>query len=73
MELSELRVILDQLEPGMSLTVPKDWIGLNVGGADETQRDLNTIELVLEHGCTWERDPVGKDLTFAKQAPPQAT
>lgn len=69
MELSELRGILDRLEPGMSISVPKDWIGLNVEGADETQRDLNTIELVLEHGCTWERDPEAKELIFRKQPP----
>ena len=69
MELDELRRILDQMEPGMALTVPKDWVGLHVHGADETQRDLNTIELVLEHGCTWERDPEAKDLTFSKQPP----
>ena len=69
MALSELRVILDQLEPGMSVSVPKDWVGVNVDGSDETQRDLKTIELVLEHGCTWERDPEAKDLTFRKQPP----
>ena len=69
MELSEMRAILAQLEPGMSLSVPKDWVSLNVEGADETERDLKTIELVLEHGCTWERDPEGRDLTFAKKPP----
>jgi hypothetical protein len=69
MELSELQAMLDQLEPGMSLSVPKDWVHLNVPGADETERDLKTIELVLAHGCTWERDPEAKDLTFAKQPP----
>lgn len=67
MELSELRSILDQLEPGMTLSVPKDWVRLNVQGADETDRDLKTIELVLEHDCTWERDPEAKDFKFAKQ------
>lgn len=70
MELSELQTILDQLEPGMSLSIPKDWVSLNVQGADETERDLKTIELVLEHGCTWERDPDAKDVKFAKQPPP---
>ena len=69
MELSEMCAILAQLEPGMSLSVPKDWVSLNVEGADETERDLKTIELVLEHGCTWERDLEGRDLTFAKQPP----
>jgi hypothetical protein len=69
MELSELRTILDQLEPGMALSVPKDWVGLNVEGADEAARDLNTIELVLAHGCTWQLDPEAQDLTFSKQPP----
>lgn len=69
MEFTELSSILDQLEPGMALTVPKDWVRLNVQGADDTERDLKTIELVLEHGCTWERDPEAKDLKFAKQPP----
>jgi hypothetical protein len=69
MELSELQLILDQLEPGMSISVPKDWISLHVEGVDETERDLNTIEFVLERGCTWERDPDAKDFTFRKQPP----
>jgi hypothetical protein len=69
MEIGQLRRILDELEPGMSLTVPKDWVQLNVEGADETERDLKTIEMVLEHGCAWERDPQAKHLTFAKEAP----
>ena len=69
MELSELQAVLNLLEPGMSLSVPKDWVGLNMQGADETERDLKTIELVLELGCTWERDPEAKDLKFAKQPP----
>jgi hypothetical protein len=67
MELSELRSILDQIEPGMTLSVPKDWVSLHVQGVDGTERDLRTIELVLAHDCTWERDPDGKDLKFAKQ------
>jgi hypothetical protein len=68
-ELTQLRRILDELEPGMALTVPKDWIGLNIQGADETERDLTTIQLVLDHGCTWERDPSVQVLTFSKQPP----
>jgi hypothetical protein len=69
MELSDLHLILDKLEPGMSISVPKDWISLHVEGGDETQRDLNTIEFVLERGCTWERDAEAKDLIFRKQPP----
>ncbi|RYD48171.1 MAG: hypothetical protein EOP83_26910 [Verrucomicrobiaceae bacterium] len=67
MELSELRSILDQLEPGITVSVPKDWVSLNVQGVDGTERDLKTIELALAHDCTWERDPEAKDLKFAKQ------
>ncbi len=69
MELSQLCVILDQLEPGMSLSVPKDWITLNVQGTDENERDLKTIETVLDHGCTWERNPDVHELKFSKQPP----
>lgn len=52
----------------MSLTVPKDWIGLNVEGEDQNERDLKTIEMVLEHACTWQRDPEAGALTFTKGA-----
>ena len=65
MELRQLRRILDELEPGLSLSVPRDWTSLNIEGADEAERDLNTLELVLEHSCTWERNPDG-NLTFTK-------
>jgi hypothetical protein len=68
MELRQLRRILDELEPGMSLTVPRDWTSLNVDGADEAERDLKTIELVLEHSCTWERDPEADILTCTKRS-----
>lgn len=71
MDFDQLRRILDELEPGMSVTLPKDWITSAVPGADETERDVNTIEFVLEHNCTWERDPEGKKLTFEKQAQPR--
>lgn len=67
MELDQLRRMLDELEPGMSMTIPKDWISANVAGEDETERDVNMIEFVLGYNCTWERDPEGKRLTFEKQ------
>lgn len=69
MELAQLCNILDELEPGMSITIPKDWFSLNVDGTDETDRDVKTIELVLGYNCTWARDPAAKDLTFTKQPP----
>jgi len=72
-ELAQLRRILDELEPGMSLTVPGDWIGLNIEGSDETERDLKTIQLVLDHGCTWERDPSALVLTSSRQPPDSGT
>jgi hypothetical protein len=55
MEFSQLHRILGELEPGLSLTVPKDWISLNIESADDTERDLKTIELVTEQACTWEQ------------------
>lgn len=67
MDLDQLRRMLDELEPGMSVTIPKDWISANVPGADETERDMKTIEFVLAQNCTWERDPKGIHLTFEKQ------
>ena len=69
MDLDQLRRVLDELEPGMSVVVPRDWVGFNVYGSDETDRDVRTIELVLEHGCTWERDPETQHLSFTKQTP----
>jgi hypothetical protein len=67
MELTHLCRILEDLEPGMSITIPKDWFSLNVEGTDETTRDVKTIELVLGYNCTWAQDPAAKDLTFTKQ------
>jgi hypothetical protein len=67
MDLDQLHRMLDELEPGMSMTIPKDWVSANVSGGDETERDLATIELVLACNCTWERDPEARHLTFEKQ------
>lgn len=69
MDLDQLNRMLDELEPGMSMTIPKDWISANVPGGDETERDVATIEFVLARNCTWERDPEGRHLTFEKQRP----
>lgn len=69
MDLDALCRILDDFEPGMSIAIPKDWFSLHVEGSDEIERDVRTIELVLEHNCTWERNPETGDLTFTKQAP----
>lgn len=68
MELEQLRAMLNQLEPGMALSVPKSWIKVNVEADDDAQRDLKTIDLVTEHNCTWERDAAGEQFTFSKQA-----
>jgi hypothetical protein len=65
----QLRRILEDMEPGMAFVVPIDWVSLNIEGDDETQRDLNTIEVVTSHGCSWERDPDTRKLTFLKQPP----
>lgn len=67
MNLIQLRRILGELEPGMTMCLPKDWISLNIDGDDETQRDLKTIELATEHGCTWQHDPEAKELSFKKE------
>lgn len=69
MDLNQLLRMLDEMEPGMSMTIPKDWISANVAGRDETERDVNMIEFVLGRNCTWECDPEGKRLTFEKQPP----
>jgi len=69
MELGDLQRILTEMEPGMSLVVPMDWVSLNIEGKSETERDLTTIELATSHDCTWERDPAANMLTFAKQVP----
>lgn len=66
MDLNQLLRMLDEMEPGMSMSIPKDWISANVAGGDETERYVNTIEFVLGHNCTWEHDPEGKRLTFEK-------
>jgi hypothetical protein len=70
MDVDQLRRILDELEPGMSVTLPKDWITSAVTADNEAERDVKTIEFVLEYNCTWERQPDGKKLTFEKQAAP---
>lgn len=67
MERRGLTRILDELEPGMSLTIPRDWFSLNIDGENESARDLNTIALAGEHDCVWERDPKAATLTFTKQ------
>jgi hypothetical protein len=73
MDLNQFCRILDELEPGMSIVVPRDWVGFNIEGADQTDRDMKTIELVLDHGCTWEQNPEAQILTFAKQPPGSQT
>jgi hypothetical protein len=69
MDQDQLRRILNELEPGMSISIPKDWFSLNIPGPNETERDVAALEFVLEHNCTWERDPQGRSLTFEKQPP----
>lgn len=72
MNLDQMCSILDTLEPGMSITIPKDWFSSNIDAADETDRNMKTIDLVLQRGCTWEQDPETQSLTFAKQPNPDA-
>lgn len=71
MNLDQLRRILDEMEPGMSVTIPRDWFSLNIDGTDQTDRDVRTIDLVLQYGCTWERNPDTQNLTFSKQQQPE--
>jgi hypothetical protein len=67
MDIAQLGRILEELEPGMALLVPLDWTTTAVEGSDEAERDLRTLELAQQNGCTWERDPTTKCLTFSKQ------
>jgi hypothetical protein len=68
MDIGQLGRILEELEPGMALRVPLDWATSAVEGTDEAERDLRTLELAQQNGCTWERDPATKSLTFSKQS-----
>jgi hypothetical protein len=67
MDLTQLSQVLDELEPGMSIAIPKDWFSVHVNGADETERDVRTIDLAVQRDCTWERNPETQLLTFVKQ------
>jgi hypothetical protein len=40
MDLNQFCRILDELEPGMSIVVPRDWVGFNIEGADQSRGSL---------------------------------
>ena len=73
MDFEQLCRILDELEPGMSIAIPKDWFTLHIDGEDETERDVKTIETAGEKNCTWEHNPETQMLTFSKQPPAPAS
>jgi hypothetical protein len=49
MKLRQLCRTPDELVSGRALRVPRDRVSSNMEGADETERDVKTIELKAPH------------------------
>lgn len=51
----ELSKILCLLEPGMSLTVPDQWVDRIIAGTN-AQRMSRLRKITMDYGCSWRQD-----------------